>query len=57
MGPSDTEDVLARCVQDATLAPSIHNTQPWLFGVGDASVDVYADLSRALPVVDPGGAI
>lgn len=37
----------------AILAPSAHNTQPWLFRVHGSSVDVIADRSRALPVVDP----
>ncbi len=37
----------------AVLAPSGHNTQPWGFRVGSSTVDVLADRSRALPVVDP----
>lgn len=37
----------------ATLAPSGHNTQPWLFATGSDWVDVVADRTRALPVVDP----
>lgn len=37
----------------ATLAPSGHNTQPWLFRIGGHTVDVIADRRRALPVVDP----
>lgn len=39
----------------AILAPSGHNTQPWLFKiVGNNNViEVYADRSRALPLVDP----
>lgn len=37
----------------AVLAPSSHNTQPWLFRVDDEAIDVYADRTRALPVVDP----
>ena len=35
------------------LAPSGHNTQPWLFRVGSRTVDVLADRTRGLPVVDP----
>jgi hypothetical protein len=36
------------------LAPSSHNTQPWLFKiVGDRTIELYADRTRALPVVDP----
>jgi nitroreductase len=40
----------------AVLAPSGHNTQPWLFHIaddGDPRVEVHADRRRALPVVDP----
>lgn len=38
----------------AILAPSSHNTQPWLFKiVGNDTIELYADRSRALPVVDP----
>lgn len=35
------------------LAPSGHNTQPWLFEVRESAVDLHADRTRALPVVDP----
>ena len=37
----------------AILAPSGHNTQPWLFRLTGAGVEVRADRRRALPVVDP----
>jgi len=37
----------------AVLAPSGHNTQPWLFKIEGGTVDLYADRTRALPVVDP----
>jgi nitroreductase len=37
----------------AILAPSSHNTQPWLFRLQGHEVDLIADLRRALPVVDP----
>jgi hypothetical protein len=37
----------------AVLAPSAHNTQPWLFAVGDDGVELYADRTRALAVIDP----
>lgn len=37
----------------AILAPSSHNSQPWWFRVVGDHVDVYADRTRALPVVDP----
>ncbi|BCJ50159.1 hypothetical protein Asp14428_16340 [Actinoplanes sp. NBRC 14428] len=47
--------VLAECVRTATAAPSLHNSQPWLFRVGENHVDVYADRTRQLPVLDPDG--
>lgn len=38
----------------AILAPSGHNTQPWLFKIVENNeIEVYADRSRALPLVDP----
>jgi hypothetical protein len=39
----------------ATKAPSIHNTQPWHFVAHGTVIDVRADRSRALPVIDPTG--
>jgi nitroreductase len=32
----------------ATRAPSVHNTQPWRFAVGEHAIDLYADPSRKL---------
>ncbi len=49
---TDTE-VLRFLVDFAVLAPSGHNTQPWLFRVGEDALEVYADRTRGLPVVDP----
>ncbi|MCW8195886.1 nitroreductase [Proteobacteria bacterium 005FR1] len=46
-------DKLRHLLRYAILAPSSHNTQPWLFRVAGNHVDVIADRSRALPVVDP----
>ncbi|MDX1655511.1 MAG: nitroreductase [Candidatus Competibacteraceae bacterium] len=37
----------------AVLAPNSHNTQPWLFRITDEGVELLADRTRALPVVDP----
>jgi hypothetical protein len=45
--------LLRRLVSSAVLAPSSHNTQPWLFRIDDDVVEVRADRTRALPVVDP----
>jgi nitroreductase len=47
--------VVRECLHAAIAAPSVHNTQPWLFQVRPGGVDVYADRRRALPVIDPRG--
>ena len=55
--PLPTTEILARVVRAAARAPSVHNTQPWRFTAsGDgAVVDLFADRSRQLPVLDPDG--
>jgi nitroreductase len=37
----------------AVRAPSVHNSQPWLWRVGDETVHLYADRTRHLPHTDP----
>ncbi|MGW5382477.1 Acg family FMN-binding oxidoreductase [Nocardia sp. NPDC003963] len=39
----------------AVRAPSVHNTQPWKWRVGDRTVHLYADESRRLTSADPDG--
>jgi nitroreductase len=39
----------------ANRAPSVHNTQPWRWLVGDRSVHLMADRARSLPATDPDG--
>ena len=53
--PLDGEDdeKLAWAVPHAIQAPSSHNSQPWLFRVEDGTLELLADRTRALPVVDP----
>jgi nitroreductase len=48
-----TRDKLRAAVKYAILAPSSHNTQPWVFRVREDRLDLFADRSRRLPVVDP----
>jgi hypothetical protein len=43
------------CLRAAIAAPSVYNTQPWRFHVEHGYVDLYADRSRQLTVVDPTG--
>lgn len=44
---------LRALVRFAVLAPSSHNSQPWLFRILEQRLDLYADRTRALPVTDP----
>ena len=37
----------------ASLAPSVHNTQPWRFVMDGHTLQVRADTSRGLPYLDP----
>ena len=46
-------DLIERLVGSAVLAPSSHNTQPWIFEIGDSGLRLIADRTRALPVNDP----
>lgn len=48
-----TAEVLEFAIGYAVLAPSAHNTQPWLFRVNGSYVDVVLDVSRGLAVSDP----
>jgi nitroreductase len=42
-------------VELAARAPSVHNSQPWRWRIGDRTVHLYADLRRWLPVTDADG--
>ena len=37
----------------AVRAPSVHNSQPWLWRVGDHSLHLYANRDLHLPQIDP----
>ncbi|WP_428266835.1 Acg family FMN-binding oxidoreductase [Haliangium sp.] len=52
---SPQRDRLAFLVRYAILAPSSHNTQPWLFEVSDDAIALRADYSRTLRVIDREG--
>jgi hypothetical protein len=44
-----------RAAVRATLAPSVHNTQPWRFLLSGTALEVHADWTRRLRVLDPRG--
>jgi nitroreductase len=46
-------DKLRYLLNYAVLAPSGHNSQPWLFKIVGEEVELYADRTRALAVCDP----
>ncbi|UGT67785.1 NAD(P)H nitroreductase [Nocardia gipuzkoensis] len=50
----DTETLRA-VLALAVRAPSVHNSQPWLWRIGRETVHLYADESRRLPHTDPDG--
>ena len=39
----------------AARAPSVHNSQPWRFGVDGSVIELHADRSRSLHAIDPTG--
>src|SRR5258707_1068424 len=47
--------VMPACLEAATRAPSIHNSQPWLFRLRAGGIDVLADRQRRLRAIDPRG--
>lgn len=51
-GPAERLRFLLRY---AVLAPSRHNTQPWLFEIEGSELRLYGDWRRALKVADPQG--
>jgi hypothetical protein len=50
-----TRGQLLDAVSSAVLAPSVHNTQPWLFRLTGGGIEVFADWRRRLPTADPTG--
>ncbi|MET9634309.1 nitroreductase [Lentzea sp. NPDC006480] len=49
LGPGQIESALAA----ASLAPSVHNTQPWRFRVRRDRIELHPDPSRTLAATDP----
>ena len=42
-------------ISTAVRAPSVHNTQPWRFRPTNSGIELFADSSRRLDVLDPNG--
>jgi nitroreductase len=51
---ADTE-IVAKAIHLACRAPSLHNSQPWRWVVGEAAVDLFADHERVLRSADRSG--
>ncbi|MFC5751402.1 Acg family FMN-binding oxidoreductase [Actinomadura rugatobispora] len=51
----ETARIVRKAVEAAVWAPSVHNTQPWTFGVRGSRVSVRADDDRRLGAADPRG--
>lgn len=47
------DQFLVEAAEVAGRAPSIHNTQPWLWRVNDGTADLYAEPRRQLLIADP----
>lgn len=47
------EEQLKFLLRYAILAPSSHNTQPWSFRITSEGIEVFADYTRRLLIVDP----
>ena len=52
---SGQAQVLRRAAVRATLAPSVHNTQPWRFVISRGVLEIRADWTRKLRILDPSG--
>jgi nitroreductase len=48
-------DIVAKAIRLACRAPSLHNSQPWRWVVGDAAADLFVDHERVIRSVDSSG--
>lgn len=53
MSGQSIPDRIEMLLDAAVLAPSSHNTQPWIFRVSESRISLLADRARALPANDP----
>ncbi|MEV0567805.1 nitroreductase [Dactylosporangium sp. NPDC050588] len=49
------QELLRYAAEEATRAPSVLNTQPWRWHVGEDGLDLHADRTRQLHAIDPAG--
>lgn len=49
------EQTMRAGIAMAVRAPSVHNSQPWRWRIGDRSVHLYVDRERWLSAIDPEG--
>lgn len=54
-GPARWAQAAENAVDHGRLAPSVHNTQPWTFVLFPDRIELRADRSRQLAVLDPDG--
>ncbi|HNM84201.1 MAG TPA: nitroreductase family protein [Mycobacterium sp.] len=52
-GAFPDDETIRAALALAVRAPSIHNSQPWLWRIGEHTVHLYADNGRHLPHTDP----
>ncbi|HEX8303374.1 MAG TPA: nitroreductase family protein [Jatrophihabitans sp.] len=52
-GSGISDEALRRAAVRATLAPSVHNTQPWRIDIGAGTLRIHADFGRQLRQLDP----
>lgn len=53
--PTPLDHAATHVVRAAVMAPSLHNSQPWLFSYSGGRVLLYADGARRLPLADAHG--
>jgi nitroreductase len=53
--PAVPNETFREMIAAAMLAPSSHNTQPWIFHPTPTGVELEVDHGRALPINDPDG--
>jgi nitroreductase len=55
MAQSKLAEIRRRAAARATLAPSVHNTQPWRFVLTPDAMEIWVDRTRQLQQLDPSG--